>query len=202
MMNSHFIYIFPTTILNGSINRPFSDDELSVVNINKDKIYKNTGNSTSINKYVLEEAEMKDLKDICLKYLDLYLKDVYKNNEIEIYITQSWINYSNKDEFHHRHYHANSFLSGVLYIDTNENDCISFINPVKEIIQINPVAYDFKNAGGWDVIVKSGDIVIFPSHLDHEVPSVKANKTRISLGFNSFVRGNLGTLHNISELKL
>jgi len=202
MTNPEFIYIFPTTILNGPINRQFTEDELNIVDINKDKIYRNTGNATSINKYILEEPGMNNLKDICLKHLDFYLKDVYKNNEIEIYITQSWLNYSNKDEFHHKHYHANSFLSGVLYIDTNENDCISFTNPVKEIIQINPTAYDFKNARGWDVNVKNGDIVIFPSHLDHEAPNVKGDKTRISLGFNSFVKGNLGTLHNINELKL
>jgi uncharacterized protein (TIGR02466 family) len=202
MTNSEFIYIFPTTILHKSIDRQFLECELNIVNSNRDKIYKNTGNSMSINKYILDEPEMKDLKDICLKNLDYYLKEIYKNNEIEIYITQSWLNYANKNEFHHKHYHGNSFLSGVLYFDTNETDQIAFVNPIKDVIQIHPTQYDFKNARSWHVPVKNNDIVIFPSHLDHEVPNVIGDKTRISLGFNSFIKGNLGQLHYLNELKL
>jgi hypothetical protein len=36
------------------------------------------------------------------------------------YITQSWANYTKKNQYHHTHEHPNSFISGVLYINANE----------------------------------------------------------------------------------
>lgn len=50
--------------------------------------------------------------------------------------------------------------------------------------------------------VKEGMIIIFPSNLKHSVDKVKEDKTRISLSFNSFVKGSLGDKENLTEVKL
>ena len=41
--------------------------------------------------------------------------------------------------------------------------------------------------------VKSGTMVIFPSHLEHCVDQNLFNDNRIVIGFNAFVEGNFGS---------
>ena len=49
---------------------------------------------------------------------------------IKIYITQSWLNYTNFKQYHHAHSHNNSFVSGVFYLKADKNfDFISFKSP-------------------------------------------------------------------------
>lgn len=50
--------------------------------------------------------------------------------------------------------------------------------------------------------VKDGDLLIFPSSLIHDVPKVVGDKQRISIAFNSFLKGNLGDMSYSTELKL
>lgn len=203
MKNPTISLLFPTIILNGGLNRLFTQKELNFVNYHKDKVRENNGNVITINGYILNEIEMKDLKNICLVYLNFYLKEIYKaKDDVEIYITQSWINYSNKNEWHHRHNHPNSILSGVLYINTNETDKIKFYDEKYNNIEIEPKVFDQNNAKSWWIKVKDGDLLIFPSSLEHEVPKVIGDKQRISIAFNSFIKGNLGDISYSTELVL
>ena len=50
---------------------------------------------------------------------------------------------------------------------------------------------------------KTGDIILFPSYLQHAVKIRNIDKsTRTSLAFNVFVKGNLGNNYNLTELIL
>ena len=49
--------------------------------------------------------------------------------------------------------------------------------------------------------VGKGDIVLFPSTLEHSVPTTSDDKTRISLAFNSFIKGTLGDNKSLTEFK-
>ena len=52
-------------------------------------------------------------------------------NNVEIYITQSWLNYIDENQYHPMHYHPNSVVSGVLYLDCDkDNDRIHFFSPL------------------------------------------------------------------------
>ena len=42
------------------------------------------------------------------------------------------------------------------------------------------------------ILVESGDLVLFPSSFQHEVPQTTSKETRISIAFNTFIRGYLG----------
>ena len=49
----------------------------------------------------------------------------------------------------------------------------------------------------------TNELVLFPSWLDHKVDiNKKATKDRISISFNTFVRGNLGGRKSLTELIL
>ena len=54
-----------------------------------------------------------------------------KLKTIEIYITISWINYTETNQYHHAHSHPNSVISGVYYIETDESDTITFFQHTK-----------------------------------------------------------------------
>jgi uncharacterized protein (TIGR02466 family) len=195
--------IFPTVIMIGEIEREFTQKELDFVKLHSTQLVINEGNKTSKNNYILNENEMKDLKLVFINYLEYYLKEIYQaKDEIKIYITQSWLNYSNKNEFHHQHFHSNSILSCVFYFETNNDDEIILLDEKRPILSFEAKQYNLLNAKTWSIPAKKGQLIIFPSNIEHSVPKVKGNKTRISLSFNSFIKGNLGKSEYLSELNL
>jgi len=123
--------------------------------------------------------------------------------ESEIYITQSWLNLTKKDQFHHTHKHPNSILAGVFYLQTVDDDCISFDNTLR-VDQVRPSIKSFNswNSSLYNLPVHKNMLVIFPSSLMHNVPTVKSDQVRISLAFNTFVKGVLGKDDQLSRVNL
>lgn len=195
--------IFSTALYITEIGRQFSKQENNYFCQNPNNLLINYGNRNTKNRYVLNTKTLKSLKQTLETYLNNYFTDVLKiKNTATPYITQSWLNYTNKGEFHHEHSHPNSYLSGVLYINTTENDCITFHKQEYEQIQLGIKEYNTFNSSTWRVPVREGMIIIFPSNLKHSVDKIKEDKTRISLSFNSFIKGTLGDQKNLTELKL
>ena len=61
--------------------------------------------------------------------INIYCLDILKLKDVEPYITQSWLNYTEKDQYHHKHAHPNSIISGVFYINCHESlDKITFFD--------------------------------------------------------------------------
>ena len=52
------------------------------------------------------------------------------------------------------------------------------------------------------MFLQEGDLVLFPSHLSHLVPSNLSDEERISLSFNTWVKGSLGTKQRLTYLPL
>ena len=52
------------------------------------------------------------------------------------------------------------------------------------------------------VNIQTGNLLLFPSKLDHSVPKKTTSGTRISLSFNSFVKGNIGDNEKLTGLIL
>jgi hypothetical protein len=197
--------LFPTPIMFNNMDRKFTAEEIAFIDKHSDlkMVHKNpSGNATTINTYVLNEPEMKSLHDICLaqvkSYIDLVIKPKYK---VEPFITQSWINYNNKGESHRKHQHPNSFLSGVLYISANPTeDKITFHKGEYKQIYIPSDSFDIMNSDSWWFNVDEGKITIFPSNIAHHVEDVVTDETRISLAFNTFLKGTLGENRALTEL--
>jgi uncharacterized protein (TIGR02466 family) len=115
------------------------------------------------------------------------------------------MNWTRPGEWHHKHNHSNSYLSGVFYVDADEaNDKIVFINDRYSTIKIPAKETNHFNTETWDFTTRTGLLVIFPSYLQHmvEMKAQNQKKTRISLAFNMFVRGTLGANKSLTELKL
>jgi uncharacterized protein (TIGR02466 family) len=204
MITSEINSIFPTPIYQTSLNRNFTELEMLFVNETKNKSKTNFGNVISNDNYILENTELKSIKE----YLNLVLQDYFNkiiccSEKTVPYITQSWINYTEENQFHHRHDHPQSLISGVLYINADKDfDKIKFFKTNYEFFRPEIKEFNLFNSSSWWFAVKTGDIILFPSSLTHDVEMKKGDNTRISLAFNTFVKGSVGENDKISELIL
>jgi len=196
--------IFPTPIYISKIDRELTKKELSFIDKTKLHTYNNEGNTTSNDNYILNHKAFKDLKtDLDLRVQDYFDKVISQANNITPYITQSWLNYTKTNQYHHKHQHPNSFVSGVFYINCDEQfDKIKFFNDKYSIIKPEIKNWNIWNSETWWFSVKTGDIILFPSSLTHMVETKQGDNTRISLAFNVFIKGTVGNNKNLTELIL
>ena len=108
---------------------------------------------------------------------------------IEIYITQSWLNYTTVNQNHHAHYHANSFLSGVFYFKGDkEIDRISFQKPSQPgLLQVPSKQPNVYNIVNCNLEVDKAALLIFPSTIVHYVEQKKDDNERMILINSSIV---------------
>ena len=177
--------LFPIPLGVYDLDREIKSNEISA--IKSLKYYANQGNQTSEN-----------IADYC--------KEAYSiTNKVEMYITQSWANHTKPTEWHHAHKHSNSIVSGVFYIETNDDDKISFLqansmNPIVTYYHLPFQDYTAYNGATWWMPSIKGRLYLFPSILEHEVAKVEGNKDRWSISFNTFMRGELGEKMSLTHL--
>ena len=197
--------IFPTPIYISKLNRKLNSKELLFIDKTKLDVHNNEGNTTSNDNYILNNKNFKNLKsDLDLIIKDYFNKIICPTNSITPYITQSWLNYTETNQHHHKHEHQNSLISGVFYVNSDEKfDKIKFYKKdVYQIIKPEVKEWNLWNSESWWFPVKTGDIILFPSSLTHMVETKQGDNTRISLAFNVFIKGMIGNNKGLNELKL
>jgi uncharacterized protein (TIGR02466 family) len=196
--------IFPTPIYISKIDRELTKKELSFIDKTKSDCNKNEGNITSSDNYILNNKVFKHLKtDLDLRIQDYFEKVISPTDEIKPYITQSWLNYTEKNQYHHKHSHPNSLVSGVFYINCDDKfDKIKFFNDTYKTIKPEIKDWNLWNSESWWFPVKTGDLVMFPSSLIHMVETKQGDNTRISLAFNVFIKGTIGINKELTGLIL
>jgi uncharacterized protein (TIGR02466 family) len=106
-------------------------------------------------------------------------------------IKEMWVNVLETGGYQTRHNHANSFVSGVIYLTTchPSSNTVFLKAPGGMDYVFNNANARSKlgpyNAGKWiSPDPTPGDLLLFPSYLLHEVP-VNAGSRRITLAFNA-----------------
>jgi uncharacterized protein (TIGR02466 family) len=196
--------IFPTPIYMSKLDRTLTSLELKFVEKSKKNFINNEGNITSNNNYILNEKPFTNIKkELDLRVQDYFEKVMSSTDTITPYITQSWLNYTETNQFHHKHSHPNSLVSGVFYINCHEeHDKIKFFNDNYKTIKLEVKNWNMWNSESWWFPVKTGDVILFPSSLTHMVETKQGDNTRISLAFNVFIKGTVGNNKNLTELIL
>jgi uncharacterized protein (TIGR02466 family) len=197
--------LFPTPVMFDALSRNFTSTELEY--FKNLEIKNNVLNRISVNSYILNSPELSNLKKFIQDTLNFYFLEIHNpSSDVEIYITQSWMNVSNVGELHHSHNHPNSFISGTMYISADrEVDTIHFAKTDSSLLKVIPDNYNIYNSPSWFYNVGSGDLLLFPSTLSHHVDAVQQSakrKERISLSFNTFLKGNVGAKELLSELTI
>jgi uncharacterized protein (TIGR02466 family) len=204
MIESTINGIFPTPIYISKLNRELTKKELNFIDKSKLDFYKNEGNITSNDNYILNQKVFGSLKeDLYLRVEDYFNKVLSTTDSVTPFITQSWLNYTETNQYHHKHQHPNSLVSGVFYVNCHEEfDKIKFFKEDYKTIKPEIKDWNLYNSESWWFTVKTGDIILFPSSLTHMVETKEGDNTRISLAFNVFIKGTIGNNKELTELIL
>lgn len=163
---------------------------------------KNNSNYLSKINALYELEEFRELHIWFVECLKKVLKDL-SLNITNITITQSWANKTLNSEFHHEHAHPNSFISGVFYLSSSEDEDggqISFYNEATPIWYKSP--FLLTKIDQFTIKPQIGKLLIFPSTLHHKVLVSKSDQPRYSIAFNSFPDGIIGSRSTLDYLNI
>ena len=152
---------FPISKFN--LGRQFTKEERELfVNCVKNiaNIESDLGNAKTKCTTILERSELLNIKSFCLSSLNKYINDVY--------ITESWLNFTMPSEEHQSHNHPNSLITGILYVNASTTFHTVVFPEVEETISVG-----------------RGALLLFPSHLLYYEPKNIGNDLKISLTFNT-----------------
>lgn len=201
-MSMDVLGLFPVGVGRTNIG-PLTLGEMATIRELGTEQLPNEGNTTSKARLVLHDARLFALRERIKAELDRYIDSIVcPENRPEVVITQSWLNYSTKGQWHHRHEHPGSWLSACYYVAADsESDKIYFHREKRyERIPFPPREFNPYNSESWWVPVGTGDLVIFPSSLTHHVAPVETDSTRISLSLNTWFNGVAGREQDLTHL--
>ena len=112
-------------------------------------------------------------------------------------VVEGWKNINEPGNFNMIHNHPRSHLSGVLWIKTPDKSGDILFQSPHEFIRYDEIDYyldDFKQQTGFYYSYRfpptEGQMLIFPSDLEHEVKPNESKEDRISYSFNIILRSN------------
>ena len=125
---------------------------------------------------------------VCREFKFLY-------NTLEI--TGMWANKLKKGDSHPPHTHSNNVFSGVYFLE--QGSPIQFFDPRPQASVLHPnLEYTtFDNSSMMQFNSQKGIGLIFPSWLQHWVPTTQ--KDRISISWNIILRGDYGQPHTLQN---
>ena len=195
---------FPIPIYKTNIGRKFTQQEYDEIDvIIKKEMEPREYKSVSYDKYLLngKRKSLLDIRSFIEKHLKEYGTTILGIDEKKAScdITQSWLNTFDPQQGHNpMHTHVNSIVSGVLYLSCLPEDGISFSTWPKTHHLFTDIGLPITeptifSETEYKVSVVTGDLILFPSSLVHEVALNKSPKQiRVSLAFNTFVFGDVG----------
>jgi len=152
----------------------------------------NESNTTSKDGNVLDNPKYEKLREIAIEMSHHYFYNLLEvNKTVDLYITASWFNRTTQGQSHHKHHHPNSILSGILYIEGDEFVTVFESDPSSD--------FDFDkkpnmwNCSKYNLSFDKGDCVVFRSNTSHYVPKYEGSVPRVTLSWNTFVRGEIST---------
>lgn len=198
----NLVALFPTPVGEFYFDKQLTQEQLSYLNDQKQK--PNEGNTTSEFRKILDDECVKDLREFINASIAEYMANTFAPKfDVKLQITQSWMNYTKPGQFHHKHAHPNSFVSGVFYVNADpEKDKIYFFKEGYERIKLETENWNLFNSESWWIPVATNKLVLFPSNFTHMVQTVEAQETRVSLAFNTFPKGYIGNDDSLTGLHL
>jgi uncharacterized protein (TIGR02466 family) len=213
MENLEIISLFPTPVLRVRVEEYFQDEIWRLKQLEMEPVYGNDikpdpNHFKSVESYCLDLPGMEKLK----AYIEKEVKDFYVHGlaiDGDVIITQSWVNKNINGGGTHVHYHHNSIVSGVYYMDVPDNSTLIKFHkadvdksPVyrlepeinRNLLEGNPYVQTVAR-----IPVANHEILLFPSYLPHSVPNMDTNKDRWCLAFNT-VPNILGSRNTLTEL--
>jgi uncharacterized protein (TIGR02466 family) len=191
--------LFPTPVGIYKL-RNFKNTYVDVNNYDKELFYENPHQNNTVNtksNNILLDPKFKDLKDIVDALMEHYLYGTLCFPQTaKMKLVCSWMAIGFPGSYTNSHLHTNSLYSGILYLDSEETSgnlefAKSFSTQTHSSNAVRPVPLvpNILNSDTWSIAPKSGEVFIFPSHLEHSVSTNTSQKNRCVLSFNYFLTG-------------
>lgn len=159
------------------------------------KYVKNFQNERS--HYQFKNTNVINWINICLHNVQ---NELWKDHTLDFKLTviDCWINKSRRMQKHHRHRHPNSLFSGILYLSDhikNSETVFYYDDPwhtleKNNFLQLLEKNTKFEIEGKYSPNI--GDMIIFPSNIEHDTKTNIDKHPRLTLAFNSFPSGKIG----------
>jgi uncharacterized protein (TIGR02466 family) len=180
-------------------SKPIFTSAVNVENLDLSSVKwaKNYQNWISEDQHILSNEAFKELAvEVGSKVADYFYGVMSVSLNTEIYITESWLNKTEKGQSHHRHWHPNSILSGVVNLSgaADQGGHLRLITSSYETLEFEVVEPNLYNSKSWSFNPTPGNVIIFPSNVEHLVDTYTGDEPRITLSFNTFVRGSINSL--------
>lgn len=168
------------------------------------KMVPNQQNLISEDLYILRRPELAKMAEAISAALQHYAEQVM-GVDYQLEVTQSWAQQNLPGAGLHPHAHSNSIISGSFYY-------AELPDPPSRVFFDRSTAYqrldlppeqsraNLFNTKMNAITPKRGELLLFPSELNHMVEANPASKTRSVIAINSFVRGTIGNFRDVSEL--
>ena len=89
----------------------------------------------------------------------------------------------------------------MLYLSADPKlDKIYFYKNGYQQIKVPTENWNHWNSESWWFEVETNKLILFPSSLTHMVETVQSDETRISISFNTFLKGTIGDEQSLTEL--
>jgi uncharacterized protein (TIGR02466 family) len=201
------IELFPIPI---QVSKPEVD--LSSIKAHIDKLntkidtIKHEGYSHPFNDQLFSNKVFESVKVALKKEVDVFMREVLLYKYDDSFFSCSWFNVNEPKSSHHRHYHPNSIVSGVLFVEVPEKSGqLIFITPHNRDIVVERKKNADQNSFSCTSFAprqESGTLILFPSFVEHLVTQNNSNKNRYSISFNVFVKGHLGHSGELTYCRL
>ena len=186
-MKKPIVYtLFPVPLIENELDIPKKIKE-SLIKQKYERVTINNGH-ISVDEYILNKPKYKSLKKQILGQATLFKKDILgMTNKIDLVFQNSWVMKHGPGDWSQPHYHANSFISGILYLKTPDNSGVinfnranptpHFTNPIMELNRSEP---NFVNSDKFVVAPRENLLLLFPSNLSHSVDRNKSTESKTS----------------------
>ena len=197
--------LFPTTvtIFDNVLELEYIDSMLEDIIDSSKKVGRKTNWQSNHNPNLHEHPKYKPLGKKVLELSKEYIEDL-KFEFDDHYITGMWSNILKPGEFPSPHTHSNNLVSGVFYLQTNDNSpAITFLDPRPQSSVLQPQAkeYNIFNSTMFFYPAKVNRMILFPSWLEHYVPQNDTKFSRVSIAFNVMLKGQVGRPDNFQTNK-
>tara|TARA_R100001244_G_scaffold104967_1_gene77901 strand:+ start:6860 stop:7474 length:615 start_codon:yes stop_codon:yes gene_type:complete len=164
------------------------------LDIRKTKYYKPTGGQTTdIHK---QDYFQELIKLIQISVLSI-AEDFYLAKQgYEVEVVSMWLNSKPKGLNHPPHNHTNTFISGVLYLDgeVQAYPSLKLLRPYQLPIVPRVNKFNEINSNVIELLTAKDEVVFFPSYILHFVETNLNEKPRISIAFDTLLRGKYGEI--------
>ena len=138
---------------------------------------------------ILEENDFSEIKDFLFECVSSIKDEIYRD-DVKFLLAQSWANVNRCGDYNLNHVHGNSHWSCAYYVTETYEAPLYFIDP-RVRIDMDVSHFFLKNKYFNTLGSKKsmpGEVIFFPSWLEHAVHKNSTDNPRISISCNFLIR--------------